>query len=186
MNTFSKYGCVLVFILFPFIVWGQWDTGQFSVSFSLPEVALVDVEPGVDNSIHFTILPGAESGNSLTVGSSSNNSLWLNYTSALPANQHSRKITAEVSQGTVPSGLKLFLEASRFSGNGAGKRGQPAGRVELSNQPRPVVTGIGNCYTGNGVRAGHQLTFSVEVADYSEIESAGEYNFVILYTLTDN
>ena len=180
-----KY-CNWLFVLFPLFVSGQWENGQVSVSFSLPEVALVDVEPDDDNSIQFTILPGTESGEKPEVGNASNNSLWLNYSSALPANLSSRSITAEVSQGVVPPGIQLFLEASHFQGNGRGIRGQSSGKIELTGSPRPVISGIGNCYTGDGINSGHQLTFSIAIDDAAEMGSAGEHNFVILYTLTDN
>jgi len=181
-----KYGSWLFFVLFPLITFGQWETGQVSVFFTLPEVALVDIEPDGDNRVQFTVLPDSESGNAPTVEHSTDNSLWLNYSSALPATQNSRSITAEVAQGVVPRGIKLFLEASEFSGNGGGSPGQTAGPIELSNQPRPVISGIGNCYTGDGVGSGHQITLAIEIADYTAIESAGETSFVVLYTLTDN
>jgi hypothetical protein len=185
-NIGLKYSTWFLFAMFPFIAFGQWESGQVSVFFSLPEVALVDIEPGGDNRIQFTILPGTESGSAPTVENSSDNSLWLNYSSALPSSQNSRSITAEVSQGGVPKGIKLFLTASEFSGSGDGQRGSSAGRIELSNQQRPIISGIGNCYTGDGTGSGHQLTFSLEISDYTEIETAGENNFIVLYTLTDN
>lgn len=185
-SKFIQYCCWLSLILGPFVAFGQWENGQISVFFTLPEVALIDIEPGMDNSINFSVLPGTESGSSPTVERSGNNNLWLNYSSALSENHNSRLITAEVAQGSIPSGIKIFLEASEYAGNGKGERGQPAGKVELTNQPRPVITGIGNCYTGDGIQSGHQLEFSVEISNYSQIESAGETNFVILYTLTDN
>jgi hypothetical protein len=185
-NLVLKWCFRMFFALFPLFVFGQWERGQVSVFFALPEVALVDIEPGGDNRIRFTILPGTESGSAPTVQNSTDNSLWLNYSSALPASQNSRSITAEVAQGVVPGGLKLFLEAFQFSGSGGGSPGQATGRIELSNQPRPIISGIGNCYTGDGTGTGHQLAFTLEISDYTEIESIGETSFVVLYTLTDN
>lgn len=181
-----KYSFWLFLTLFPIAGFGQWENGQVSVFFTLPEVALVDIEPGGDNRVQFTILPGTESGNAPTVENSTVSSLWLNYSSALPVHQNSRSITAEVSQGAVPQGVKLFLEASEFSGGGGGLPGQTAGRIELTNQPRPIITGIGNCFTGDGVMSGHQLSFTIEISDYTQLETTGETNFVVLYTLTDN
>lgn len=185
-NRGLKFGFWLLLALFPLAGFGQWERGQVSVFFTLPEVALVDIEPGGDNRVKFTIMPESESGSAPAVQHSAENSLWLNYSSALPAHQNSRSITAEVSQGAVPRGVKLFLEASEFSGSGGGLPGQTAGRIELTNQPRPIVTGIGNCYTGDGVLSGHQLSFTIEISDYTQLESTGENNFVVLYTLTDN
>lgn len=185
-NYLKKIVLNILFMLIAFAVYPQWENGQVSVFFSLPEVALVDIEPGTDNRIHFTIIQGAGSGSSPVVEQSNNNSLWLNYSSALPANQNSRSITAEVSQGAVPRGIKIFLEASQFSGSGGGQRGISSGKIELTNQPRPIITGIGNSYTGDGVQSGHQLTFSVEISDFTQIETSGVNSFLVLYTLTDN
>jgi hypothetical protein len=181
-----KHGYWLFFILNPLFVSGQFNNAQISVNFSLPEVALVDIEPDSDNSIHFKIMTGTEAGTSPMAVKTSEDELWLNYSSALPSSSNSRVITAEVSQGSIPSGIKLFLEASGYSSHGDGQQGQAAGKIELTNQPRPVISGIGNCYTGNGIRSGHQLYFSIEITDYSELETSGEHNFVILYTLTEN
>lgn len=180
------YSLNLLLLILPLIAFPQWDNGQVSVYFSLPEVALLDIEPDGSNRIHFTMIPSAESGRPAEMEEVADETLWINYTSALPENQTSRSITAEISQGIVPSGIRLYLEAQPYSGNGRGKTGQPAGKVELSNQPRPVITGIGNGLTGDGIMNGHQLVFSVEISDYSGISSAGEMNFVLLYTLTDN
>ena len=80
----------------------------------LPEVALVDIEPDVNNRIHFTLLPSSESGRTPELAESTNESLWINYTSALPGYQNSRSITAEISQGTIPRGISLYLEARSY------------------------------------------------------------------------
>lgn len=185
-HYFVTYSFNLLFLLLPFTVFPQWDNGQISVYFRLPEVALIDIEPDGSNRIHFTMIPSVESGQPAEMEEVTDESLWINYSSALPENQTSRSITAEISQGTAPSGIRLYLEAQSYSGSGRGKTGQPAGKVELSNQPRPVITGIGNCFTGDGIMNGHKLVFSVEISDYSVMPSAGEINFILLYTLTDN
>jgi hypothetical protein len=181
-----KYGLNLLLLLLPFGAFPQWENGQITINFNLPEVALVDIEPDVNNRIHFTLLPSSESGRTPELAESTNESLWINYTSALPGYQNSRSITAEISQGTIPRGISLYLEARSYSGNGSGKPGQPAGKIELSRQPRPVISGIGNCFTGDGISNGHKLVFSIEISDYSNLATAGDTNFILLYTLTDN
>lgn len=185
-RIFLKYEVKLIFLLLPFCAFSQWEDGQVPVRLSMPEVALVDIEPGVNNRIHFTLSPDTESGSSPVLEESADETLWVNYSSALPDRQDSRLITAEISQGTVPPGIRIFLEASSFSGQGKGELGHAEGKIELSNQPRPVITGIGNCFTGDGINNGHRLTFSIEISDYSKVAAAGETNFVLLYTLTDN
>jgi len=187
MKEYIKTGFViLVLLLISGEAFSQWEEGEINVRFSLPPVALVDIEPDVNNSIHFTVLPASESGASPQIRRTTNQTLWLNYSSALTNPQNTRSIVAEISGGGLPEGVSLNVEASGHKGRGDGQFGQSAGKVELGNQPRAIITNVGNCFTGDGEGNGHQLTFSIEVADYSEISAADETSFTILYTLSDN
>lgn len=169
-------------------VFAQWEEGELNVSFSLPPVALVDIEPAVENSIHFSIVPATESGASPQIHktSSSVKSLWINYSSALQNAQNTRSIVAEISGGVLPEGISLNVEASGYEGGGDGQYGQSAGKVSLSGQPQVIITNVGNCFTGDGPNNGHSLTYSIEVSDYAKISTADEASFTILYTLSDN
>ncbi len=187
-HILQKYYFGLLLLCLPFISMGQLENGKVSVLFSLPEVALVDIEPGNNNPVNLTLLPPSESGNSSIIEKSADASLWINYSSALPAHQNSRSITAEVAQGQIPSGVKLFLEASAISG-GKGQCGISNGKTEISTQPRPIISEIGNCSTGDGMNKGHQISYSIEITDYPQLKSTGngvETNVLIVYTLTDN
>lgn len=164
----------------------QWEEGRLNVSFSIPPVALIDIEPAIDNSIHFSVVPSTESGASPQIKRTSDQALWLNYSSALVNPQNTRTIVAEITGGALPEGVSLKVEASRHEGNGGGQFGKSAGKVSLSSQPKTIITNVGNCYTGDGQNNGHQLTFSIEVSNYSKIAAAGESSFTILYTLSDN
>jgi len=187
MKEYIKIGFVILGLLFiSGKAFPQWEEGEINVSFSLPPVALVDIEPDVNNSIHFTILPAAESGASPQVKQITDQTLWLNYSSALANPQNTRSIVAEIAGGGLPEGVSLNVEASGHKGMGDGEFGQPAGKVVLGNQPMAIITNVGNCFTGDGEGNGHQLTFSIEVADYSKISAADETSFTILYTLSDN
>jgi len=174
------------FFLYMNNAFAQWEEGELNVSFSLPPVALVDIEPDANNSIHFTVLPAAESGASPQIKRITNQTLWLNYSSALVNPQNTRTIVAEIAGGGLPEGVSLNVEALSHEGKGGGQFGQPAGKVSLSNQPKAIITNVGNCFTGDGVNNGHPLTFSIEVSDYSKISAASESSFTILYTLSDN
>jgi len=59
--------------------YSQWGEAQINVSLGLPQIALVDIEPAIDNSIHFSIVPSAESGTSPIIQKSSSQNLWINY-----------------------------------------------------------------------------------------------------------
>ena len=167
--------------------YSQMQEAEANVYFALPQIALVDIEPGLDNSIHFRVNASAESGESPFLELPVNDELWINYSSSLATAQNSRSIVAEISQGDIPDGIRFYLHASNYSGSGgAGQVGQPSGKIELNSQPRPIISNIGNCYTGNGINNGHRLSFSIDVSDYSRVYSVGESSFVVLYTITDN
>lgn len=163
----------------------QWEEGQLNAGIRLPQVALVDIEPAVDNSINFTFSPATESGDPPQAKMTAGNNLWINYSSSLISNQNSRSIIAEISSGTSPEGIALYIEASNYSGLGNGQFGQSAGKVEITNQPTQIITNIGNCFTGDGINNGHQIMISLEVIDYSKIVSSDEINIMVLYTITD-
>ncbi len=174
---------ILVLIANP--VFSQFDEEQLSVYFSLPEVALIDIEPGFNNDVNFEITPATASGGSPTFQQSSSD-LWINYSSSLSGSATSRSIVAEISQGNIPEGITLFLEASNYSGSGGGNRGHSAGKIALSVQPKPIISGIGNCFTGDGINNGHSLTFSINISDYTKVVSVANSNILVLYTITDN
>uniref|UniRef100_UPI0032176F27 hypothetical protein n=1 Tax=uncultured Draconibacterium sp. TaxID=1573823 RepID=UPI0032176F27 len=164
----------------------QWNSdGELEVNFRIPPIALLDIEPGINNTISFSVSTAIESGESLKIENASNETLWLNYSSALENNWGSRIIIAQIVGESLPEGITLNVEASQYRGNGEGQLGQPTGKVALSKQPRTILNGVGNCFTGDGIGNGHSLTFSIEVEDYSKISSVGE-SLTILYTISDN
>ena len=173
-------------ILFPDKAFSQWEEATLTTGFSLPPVALVDIEPGTDNSLSFTAIPASESGVAPEFQQSSSQALWLNYSSALPEFVNTRSIVAQISGGTLPEGVSLKMEALPFEGSGAGQVGQPLGEILLTNQPQSIISNVGNCFTGDGENNGHQLVFSIEVTDYSQFAATQEASFTILYTISDN
>jgi len=188
MKTIFTKIFILTFTLFLMsnYVFAQWETGQVNAHLTLPEVTLVDIEPSLNNSINFTISPGLQGGDSPVIQETTNETLWINYTSALPDGLNSRSINAEISQGSLPEGISLFLVAAPYSGMGKGRFGVSDGKIELSNQPRPIISGIGNCFTGDGINNGHKLTFSIEISDYSKVHAVDNSSYSVLYTITDN
>ncbi len=185
----TKFGTTFLLIglfLFSNPVFSQWEEAQISANFSIPPIALVDIEPSINNSISFTILPSSESGAAPQIQESSNEALWINYSSALPASLNSRSIVAQISEGILPTAISLYLDISMYQGMGEGQHGQPMREILLTNQPKEIITNIGNCYTGDGSNNGHSLSFSIDISDYSTIPSTKEYAFTITYTIIDN
>ena len=162
------------------------EEGQINILFSIPEITLVDIESVSDNNINFNIVLSNESGESPQITETSGETLWINYSSAISPNISSRSIVAEISNGELPEGLSLFVQASPYSGIGKGRLGEPAGRINLTNVPKPVITNIGNCFTGDGVNNGHMLTYTMEVSDYTLLHSVDNVFCTVLYTITDN
>ena len=180
---------ILLLLIFPVAyntALAQWEEAGLNISFSLPEIALIDIEPDVNNSITFSILPSGESGNSPEISIFSQQTLWLNYSSCLKKNQNSRSVVAELSKDTKQTGIKFYLEASNYTGIGEGQPGMPTGKVELTKHPVSIITGLGNVFTGDGINNGHMLTFSAQITDYNKISSTDQSVFIIIYTLTDN
>lgn len=177
---------IIILMFFSLNTFAQWGTGELNISFTLPEIALIDIEPGVNNDINFVVNQATESGDSPSIEQTTNSELWINYSSSLRTEQNSRKIMAEISQGTVPNGIRVFLQASSYAGAGGGQLGNPAGRVRLATSPKPIISNIGNAFTGDGINNGHRLTFSLDISNYSKIVSNDNASFTVLYTITEN
>lgn len=166
------------------VVWAQLpDEKEVPVVFSVPSIALLDVEPEGDNSLDFSIAPSMEAGASPEMQHSFDNELWLNYTSAI--NNSSRSIKAKIDGGNLPDGMTLKVRASAYQGTGEGVLGNSIGQVELSQLDQIIITGIGNCYTGDGTGNGHQLFYEVEINDFSELGEMNEIMIYVLYTISE-
>lgn len=163
----------------------QWEEGRINVIFSVPEIALIDIESNSTGYIHFTVTSTGISGEIPRIAESTGEQLWINYSSAMSQPNRSRTIVAEILQ-PLPDGLSMFLEASAYQGTGKGRLGTTSGKINLSRQPQPIISGMGNCYTGDGINNGHSLAFSIEITDYEKIKARNESEFTVVYTITDN
>lgn len=186
-KNFETIALIIVVIFFFGTVTAHAQTDkQLDVNFTIPPVALLDIEPSINNTVYFEVIPSSESGASPRIENTSRQVLWLNYSSATERGRGSRTIVAQISGGGLPDGITLSVKASEYRGSGAGQLGNSTNEVKLSSQPRAILTSVGNCYTGDGEGNGHSLTFSIEVEDYSQISSADEAAFTVLYTIRDN
>ena len=110
------------------------------------------------------------------------NSQWLNYTVLLEASAPSVSISVDIASGSVPEGVELYVEASRYKGFSRGKMGTPTGRIPVTHMPRVLVNNIGTSYTGSGRNEGHQLTFYFKITDYAKLEP-GINTIYVQYTI---
>ena len=151
---------------------------MYSLSFAQNKLE-VSKQSGIDlrlSSIHNAGLNGEVM---------SDNSQWLNYTVLVGASDPRVSISVNIASGSVPEGLKLFVEAGNYKGfsRGKGKVGNPVKKVRLSHQPMVLINNIGTSYTGSGRNEGHQLTFYFKIVDYSKLEP-GTNTIYVQYTIT--
>ena len=156
-------------------------TASHTVSYSVPKVALVDVEGG--SSISLALTAPTEAGLGM-VTSATNSTLWLNYSSTTaPSATNIISVKADV----LLPGIALKVVAGANAGGGAGTAGSPTSIVTLSTTDQNIVTGIGTCYTGDGTSNGHNLTYSLATTDYSLIKYTSTPTVVtVTYTITNN
>lgn len=165
---------------------GQYSEERVNLGISIPEVAIIDIEYMGSKSLEFEVVPPVISGGAPEVQQTNNSQLWINYSSAVASWGGKRSIVAQVINGNLPSGLSLFVQASSYKGKGKGEFGSSVGKTAISSQPRPIVTNIGSCYTGNGLNNGHSLDFSLDITDFKKVTAMEATEFTILYTITDN
>ena len=156
-----------------------------NVRFSVPEIAVVDIEPELNN-IAFSVDASSDPGGKPVVQQVSGEPIWINYSSAIRKNGNKRSITAQISDSDVPDGISFYIDASPATAFGSTNQGISAGKVLISTMPKPIITGIGSCYTGDGVNMGHEIKYSIDISDFTKIETVGDQVFTVLYTITDN
>jgi hypothetical protein len=151
-----------------------------STQLTLPSILMLEISNSSPLSINLQLpsIAGAPFGSSTT-----DNSKWLNFTSAVPPNV-TRNISAQIISGSAPSGFRLKLQTSAIA-VGTGILGSPITTVYPNSTPQNLITGIGGSYTGVGVGNGYNLTFSVEILDYSSIRNITS-SLTITYTIADN
>ena len=161
---------ILLIIALP--AFPQTESGNINVRFSIPEIAVMDVEPDYNN-IEFSVAASANPGGEPVVEQISGESVWINYSSAIGRNGNKRSINAQLVENSLPEGISLYVEASSASPFGSANQGVSVGKVKISGEPRPIITGIGSCFTGDGVNAGHEIRYFVEITDFVVLINKG-------------
>lgn len=175
-----RFIVLIILLVFYTTLSGQTPT-SVGVSITLPSIAVLDVEPN-RNGITLSMVAPTEAG-SAVVNTQSDNSKWLNFSSAVTIGQ-TRRITAQLS-GTLPNGVNLKLTTAAYSGSGAGALGTQVSPILLNSTAQTIINNIGGAYTGNGANNGYNLGFSLEIQDYSLLRQQTS-TISIVYTLVDN
>lgn len=169
----------LIFLTLSCKIFSQ-TSGSRSVAISLPVVTLMDIEPSGAISLNYTA--PSEAGNAVTAPAS-NSSKWINYTSAIAPSGLARRITASVNQ-TIP-GIDIKILAAAATGSGGGTLGVPSPQITLTTSAQTIISGIGGAFTGNGANNGHQLTITLGINNYSNLNARSNTPVIITYTITE-
>lgn len=171
------------------------SSDNHKVKFMIPEIALLDIETtGKTNDITLSVEAPEEAGESVVLDNAVDKSLWINYTSIINSagKDASRNVAVKISNGKVPGGLDLNVEAASASSDGKGTKGKSVGTtLTLTDKDQDIITGIGSCYTGNGGGKGHQLVYSLALSadgdNFNELDNnLDETEITITYTISDN
>ncbi len=154
------------------------DSETHDISININAVALLDIIDGTQISLtaETTTAGAAPTGNSDT-------SKELRYTSVIDSGAGtSRNITAEITAGSVPSGLSVTIESSAPSGSGT--VGSTAGSVTLSSvSAQSIITGIGSGNTGT--TSGPTLTYQLSVDSIGDLDAANSGTVTVTLTITE-
>ena len=176
-------GVILFWVILSQFALGQTvASGSIGVNLTLPEIALLDIEPN-NSAVSLTLNAPNEAGSFVKVATNTN-AKWLNYTSAVRQGQF-RNVTVQIEYGSIPPGTKISILANSASGGG-GALGSSNGTIVLSYSPQKVVNLIGGAYTGNGANAGHALSYTLEVTQVADLDFNSSGTLGLIYTLIDN
>ncbi len=185
-KTLSILASILVFAGVAIAQDSKTDNHQITIS--IPNIALLDIETAVNKNFNMLVTQAQdnEAGNPLDF-SATNSDLWLNYTSVVSSGK-TRKIQAQITTGSLPSGVSLSVAGATVS-TGFGTRGTGSTQTLKTASTVDLITGIGSCYTGNGSSKGSQLTYSISMANEDNAQWSGlytnEYPVTVTYTITD-
>lgn len=159
-------------------------TDNHQVTINIPEVALLDLEATGAKNITMAFTAPTEAGDPIAAPTPNTN-LWINYSSIVASvGETSRKVTVQITSGTVPSGASLTVTPQAPTG-GVGTLGTQSGALTLSTTAQDIVTGIGSGYTENGANKGHNLHYGLAITNYANLKHDATGSITVTYTITD-
>lgn len=173
---------IILVLLIPInYVFAQTQSSH-NIYFTIPEIALLDIEPNT-NDVILNFSGPTEAGDGLNTPV--DQSKVLQYTSNITKGGSSRSIAAQISGGSMIPGLQIELAVASYSGTGEGDFGASVGSVELTSTAQTIITGVGGCYTNTNSSSGHSLEYSASISDYSVFEIPTQPSVDITFTISD-
>jgi len=166
------------------------NTDSHTIGITIPEVALVDIEPAGSTNITMGFTAPTEAGSPI-ISDGTDNTLWLNYSSIKSDDDATRNVSVKLN-ALIP-GIDIKVTAAAATGAGAGTLGTPSAQLILSAADQTIISGIGSAYTGDGANNGHNLTYELaygsgtgSVASYADLEATSTALATVTYTISDN
>jgi len=99
-----------------------------------------------------------------------------------------RTLSAKITSGTVPAGTLLKLTTLQPNASFVGTTGTASSTVTLDATDRPIVTGIGTCYSGTSASDGYPLKYTYALdsnpSTYGSLRATTGVQIVVTLTLT--
>lgn len=171
---------IIIIFLVPFTVLsGNSGSVSHKVNVSIPKVALVNIA-------HSSVTNGSSSIHTPIFQNGKSEGHWINYSSIINGDNCFRSVMVAVS-GALPEGIYVLAEATSYQGKGNGKTGIPLEKVRLSENPQPLITDIGSCYTGTGPDNGHMISYEIVTNNSEMVHNINDIiqDIRVVYTLTD-
>ena len=170
----------LIFTLLNYNVWGaDTNVATSTLTLGVPEVALLKTSTGVIS----LSLVHQNAGQSVTPSASDSTARLLISSVITSA---TRTLSAKITTGSVPTGTLLKLFALTPDANFVGTSGTLGSQITLDATDRPIVTGIGTCYSGTSTTNGYPLvfTFALDASAYASLRATTGTQIVVTLTLT--
>lgn len=166
------------------------NTDNHTITITIPEVAIVDIEPSAAKNITMGFTAPSEAGLPL-LGPADNSTLWLNYSSIQSAADDTRSVSVRL-DAELP-GIDINVIAAPAAGAGEGTLGTPSQQLTLTSADQIIISGIGSAYTGDGVSNGHNLTYALAlggssgaISAYEDLVATPTVEATVTYTISDN
>ncbi len=157
---------------------------KMNLSCNIPAIALVDFASSDVRTVTYNFNTVEPNQVEQLVSQPFDGSTWINY-SSIVRNGTTNYITAEVSNSELPGDMTLNLIVSPDNGAGAGSMGTSSGELVLTTYPQIIISNIGSCFTGRGLKRGHHLRYEWRSIENDQvIEKPGDNAVSVTYTIS--
>jgi len=151
-----------------------------SVSLTLPSFAKFGVVPA-GAAINVARSTPAQGGDMISI--ITDNTKWINYTSSVISGRTRSIMVRQLD--ALPSSVYLRVVCGNCPTCLEGNCGNGT-TVSLSGTDQLLVSGIAGCHTGSGISSGRQLTFRLDVSNWTTLTAFSASNIRIQFTMVDN